>query len=468
MLNLDLRTIVKVVDGEVVCPDSIDKESILDSCIKGAEINSQKILPGFIFVAEMGARDGHDFIGGAFDNGALAAICERIPEAAKEKGLCIVVPDSKRAIEKVAKYYRELFGDALKVVNITGSVGKTSTKEFVANVVSQKYVTHKTVGNRNSITGFPFEMLSIEEGTEVAVLELGIDRRDEMDRLSAIAMPDIAAITNIGPCHLENLGSLDGVLEEKSKVFNSLKAGGYAILNGNDEKMSKLSDIKNHKTYRYGRNTDNVYVSKIKKMNLYGSEILIHTSIDGKEEDIDVKINIPGKHMIANALTATLIGKLLDIDNEKIKAGIEATMPMAQRSSIVKTDKYEIIDDCYNANAMSMKAAVDMLVLGEGRKVAIFGDMFDLGADSEKLHEEVGRYVADNHIELMIFVGDAAAYMRDGARAAIVCEGQDIRYYSKKEELIANIDSLLRDGDTVLVKASRGMHFEEIVEKIKQ
>lgn len=467
MLKLDLRTIANIIGGEIVCPASIDKENALDSCICGVDINSKNIQEGYVFFASKGESfDAHNVIDDVFDKGALAVVCERIPESQKAQGVCIIVPNSKLALRAVAKYYREMLGDKLKVVAITGSVGKTSTKEFVANVVAQKYKTHKTFGNRNSITMFPMEVMSIEEDEEVAILEIGIDRKYEMDQLSEMAQPDIAVITNIGKCHIKALESLDGVLAEKSKIWNCLKDGGKVVLNGDDDKLALVGDVNGVQPYRVGKSTQNVYVSKVKNKSLDGTEVEISIDMDGNKESFQCRINIPGQHMIENALIATAIGKLLGIETELIKKGIESTMPMDKRSNIIKTSKYTIINDCYNANPMSVKAALDMLVLGNGRKVAILGDMLDLGEESMDSHKKIGEYAADKHIELMIFAGKEAAYMRDGATSGIVCEGQDIRYYEDKEDLYGDLDKLLMEGDTILVKASRSVHFEEITKRL--
>ena len=468
MLNLDLRTIVKVTGGKTVIPAGLDEEKVLNTCICGAEVDSRKVEPGFVFVAAKGENvDGHSYIDKAFENGAIAVLCERIPQNQKANGLCIVVEDSYEALRAIAKFYREQLGDSIKVVAITGSVGKTSTKEFVANVIAQKYKTHKTKGNRNSLIGLPMEILSIEPGTEVAVLELGISEKGEMERLSAMAQPDIGVITNIGNCHLEALGDRDGVLAAKRAIYTALRPGGCAVLNGKDDKLALIETVADKKPYRFGDSTENVWVTDVKNKQLYGSDAVIHIDMDGMQDSFKVAVGLPGYHMVSNAMTATIVGRLLDIDIPMIKQGIESTAALPHRSLVYKSSKYVIIDDCYNANASSMKAAIDLLMQGDGRKVAILGDMFELGTESEKLHREVGAYVAEKHVELMIFVGTNAIGMKEGAKEGLVCEGQDIRYFATKDDLYKELDSLLMEGDTILVKASRGMKFETILEKLQ-
>lgn len=468
MLNLDLRTIVEVTNGTVVVPAGFDKEKALGLCICGAEVDSRNVEPGFVFVAAKGENaDGHDYIDKAIEKGAIAVLCERVPEEQQANGLCIVVEDSYEALRMVAKYYREQLGDTVKVVAITGSVGKTSTKEFVANVIAQKYKTHKTKGNRNSLLGLPMEILSIEPGTEVAVLELGISEKGEMERLSAMAQPDIGVITNIGNCHLDALGNRDGVLEAKRAIYTALKPGGCAVLNGTDDKLALIDTVAQKNPYRFGEESNNVWVTDVKNKKLYGSDAVIHINMDGIQDSFKVAVALPGYHMVSNAMTATIVGCLLGIDIPAIRYGIETTKALPHRSAVYKTSKYEIIDDCYNANVASMKAAIDLLMQGDGRKVAILGDMYELGTESEALHREVGVYAADKHVELMIFVGPNASAMKAGAKEGLVCEGQDIRYYASKDDLYKELNSLLMDGDTVLVKASRGMKFETILEKLQ-
>jgi len=468
MLNLDIRTIVGLLGGNIKYPEGYDIEKALECCICGAEVDSRKVEPGFIFVAAKGDNtDGHAYIDSAVSNGAIAVICEKIPDSQKADTLCIVVEDSYEALRTVAKAYREKLGDSVKVVAITGSVGKTSTKEFIASVIEQKYRTHKTKGNRNSLIGLPMEILSIQPDTEVAVLELGISENGEMERLSAMACPDIAVITNIGNCHLDKLVDRDGVLNAKSKIFSSMKKDGFAVLNGLDDKLSLITDVMDKKPYRFGDESLNVWATDIKNKKIFGSSAIIHIDMDGFKDQFPVDIALPGNHMISNAMTATIVGKILGLSIDEIKHGIEATKPLAHRSCVIKTDKYTLIDDCYNANASSMKAAVDMLMQSDGRKVAILGDMFELGEKKEELHKEVGRYAADKHVEVMVFVGTSAEFMRDGAREALVCEGQDIRYFATKDELYKCLDSIVMEGDTILVKASRGMKFETILEKLQ-
>lgn len=467
MLNLDIKTIAEVTNGHIVCSDGIDQDKVLNTCILGVDINSGNMRPGYMFVAQTGGKDGHSYIDDAINKGAIAIICEYVPENLTNSAVFIVVENSRVALRTLAKYYRNLLGDSLKVVAITGSVGKTSTKEFVANVIAQKYVTHKTQGNRNGVTSLPLEVLAIEPGTEVAVLELGIDRPGEMEILSDIVQPNIGIITNIGNCHLDRLKDRDGVLAAKGAIFSSLKPGGLAVLNGTDDKLITLKSVNGKTPYRFGNPTDNAWVTDVKSKKLYGSDAVIHINMDGVEESFKVKINLPGYHMVSNAMTASIVGRLLDIDIPMIKYGIETTQALPHRSEVYKTSKYEIIDDCYNANAASVKAAIDMLMQGDGRKVAILGNMNELGDISEMLHNEVGAYAAQKHVELMIFVGDKAADMKRGAMSNLVCEGQDVRYFEKKEDLYKELDSMLMDGDTILVKASRGMTFETIIEKLQ-
>lgn len=466
MLNLELINIIEACGGEVHFPQDLCWEEKKHMKIKNAVSDSRKVEEGSVFVAIKGEKtDGHNYITDVFNKGALAVICEKFPE--KLTGICIKVENSVEAVQKAAEFYRNRLGaEGLKVVGITGSVGKTSTREFVAEVLSQKYRVHRTHGNQNNLLGLPLEILSIEPDTEIAVLEMGISVFGEMRVLSAMAQPNVAIITNIGECHLENLGDRDGVLKEKSDIFSSMKEDGIAVLNGLDDKLANVTSVNGKAPYWFGRDVDSSYVSEIKNTDMFGSDVTI--SLNMKEKDsIEVRVPLPGKHMVGNATVAALVGKLFDVDNESIKKGIENVKPTGGRSNIVKTDKYVLIDDCYNANPLSMRAALNLLCLSRTRKVAILGDMFELGEEQLLMHKEIGEFAASAGIDVMIFVGEMAERMMEGANEKADLSKQKLFYFKTKEEMLIRSGEILEKGDTVLIKASNGMHFKEILERLK-
>jgi len=466
MLNLELIKITEICGAEPVCSSSVDFESIKHKKIAGVTIDSRKAGEGFVFVASKGERrDGHEFIRDVFKKGAAAVICEHVPEDHEEyPGVFFKVDNSIEALKTLAREYRRILGDTVKVVGITGSVGKTSTKEFVASVLSRHYKIHKTQGNQNNQIGVPLEILSISDDTEVAVLEMGISEFGEMERLSEFARPDICIITNIGECHLESLGDRDGVLKAKTAIFSSMSKNGEVILNGFDDKLCTVGEVNGKKPFRFGRNIDDVYATDVKDRGLLGSDITVNIAANPKDS-FKVHVPLPGKHMINNALTATMAGLIMDLTTEEIISGIEAVRATSGRSNVIKTDSYILIDDCYNANPTSMKAAIDMLMIAEGRKVAILGDMFELGKDEAKLHENVGRYAAGSGVEVIICIGKLAKHIYDGAMSALMCEKQEIYYFPEKEDLSAR-RNIFCEGDTILIKASNGMHFNTILEEL--
>ena len=427
-------------------------------------IDSRKVTLGAVFVATKGERsDGHDYIAQVFKNGAFGVICERIPEGVT--GPCILVEDSFTALRKLAEYYRVQMSE-VKIVGIVGSVGKTSTKELVASVLEQSFNTLKTEGNLNNEIGVPLTILRLRSEHEAAVVEMGINHFGEMDRLGQIVKPDAVVMTNIGPCHLEFLQDLDGVLRAKSEVFKHIRKGGVLILNAEDEKLSTVPDVPGIRILRYGQGGE-IYARDVKNLGLEGSEAdICFTDQNGSTGVFHASIKLPGTHMILNSLAATAAGMTFGMSTDKIREGLLAAKPVSGRSNLIRTGKYLIVDDCYNANPKADCAAVDMMSGALGRKVAILGDMFELGEDAPKLHAQVGEYAAGHGIDFMVCVGELSRHMYESALKTNSSMG--LRYFESLEALLDNIGTIgLEDGDTILVKASHGMKFTQIVEKLK-
>jgi len=459
MRNMNIQTIAEAVGGKLVNTGRSDlaKEA---TCVV---IDSRLIEEGGIFIATRGERvDGHSFINQVFDAGALAVICEKVPSDAK--GPCIVVEDSFIAIKMLAAYYRNQL--SLKIVGIVGSVGKTSTKELVASVLSAHFEVSRTEGNFNNEIGVPLTIFKIRDAHEVAVVEMGISDFGEMDRLGAIVRPDMVLFTNIGPCHLENLGDLDGVLKAKTEIIAHMSPTGAIVVNGQDEKLALIDEkmAGSRRIIRYGKESkrDDVYASNIENLGLDGSKFTANFP-DGSHYEMTVPL--PGYHMVDNAIAAAAVGFLMGENLEEIRRGMSNVEQLTGRGHIIHNEKYIIVDDCYNANPKSMCAAIDMLGYALGRKVAILGDMFELGEESDKLHGTVGDYAAAHGVDSLIFVGASAKFMYERAR---VHEDIEIRYYPNRELLLAALSDetkqILKPGDTILVKASHGMGFSEVVD----
>lgn len=452
MKNMTLNNITKACNGKL-----FNEGSVEETHIKGVVLDSRLVRKDFIFIATKGEKvDGHDYIDVAIEQGAIAVVCERIPS--NETIPYILVNDSLQALKDIATWYRMQLN--IPLVGITGSVGKTSTKEFVSSVLSQRYSVLKTEGNYNNEIGLPLTILQIRKDHEIAVLEMGISDFGEMHRLSAIAKPDYCLLTNIGQCHLEQLGSREGVLKAKSEIFDFMNRNGGVILNGDDDMLSTIHNVGGITPIRYGLNTDNdVYADNIITNRLLGSSYNLHI----KGETLSVKSSTPGNHMILNALAAATIGHMLGLTDKEITQGIEQIQPVSGRNNIISHKNWTIIDDCYNANPVSMKAAIDLLDMADTRKVAILGDMGELGKSENQLHKEIGEYIASKNIDIIICVGKLSRHLYDGAKELLSDNSETLFHFDTQQELIIALPELLIKGDTILVKASHFMGFDNIV-----
>lgn len=470
MKNMTLWNIARACHGRFIIPAKEKEETgcpkagmaVIRSAsnleAKGVVLDSRKVEPGFVFVATVGERvDGHKFIPEVFEKGAIGVICEKEPE--ELPGPCIVVQDSFQALRDVAEFYRQQM--SVLVVGITGSVGKTSTKEFIASVLVQKYKTYKTQGNFNNEVGVPLTLLAMPGDTEAAVVEMGINHFGEMHRLSWMVKPDVCVMTNIGQCHLEFLGSRDGILKAKSEIFDFMNPEGSVCVNGDDDKLATIREVHGKKPVRFGMSAQNdVYADEIVNKGLFGSTAVIHAG----SVSFPVSVPLPGAHMIMNALAATAVGLKLGLDTEQIAAGIASVQAVSGRSRVVQAGELVLIDDCYNANPVSTKAAIDLLALALGRKVAVLGDMFELGEEEKALHAQVGAYAAEHGVDCLICAGSLSENMYRAAKAAGIKEAY---HFADRDVLLEGICALLKPGDSVLVKASHGMGFERIVQKLE-
>ena len=438
--------------------------------ITGAVLDSRLVEQGYLFFATRGEKvDGHSFIPQVAEKGAALIICEEAPTVDIPY---ILVEDTFIALKQIAAFYREQLD--IPVVGITGSVGKTSTKEMIAAALSTKFNVLKTQGNFNNEIGLPLTILRIRKEHQVAVVEMGISDFGEMHRLSSIAKPDICVITNIGQCHLENLGDRDGVLRAKTEIFDYMSKDGYVVLNGDDDKLATITQVHGRKpvffglkqcsagendTFEGGFVEKDACAMEIQSKGLFGSAFQM--KLFG--EMLTAAVPLPGQHMVINALAAASVGHILGMNSADILAGIASVQATGGRSNIMKLADKTVIDDCYNANPVSMKSAIDLLMMAEGRKVVILGDMFELGTEELALHHEVGMYAAMAPLDGMIFIGNLSKEMYEGAMKLRAMP----EYYPDKESFFKAHKAEDFADTTVLVKASHGMHFEEIVEWLK-
>ena len=421
--------------------------SKLEHEVVSVTIDSRKAEEDCLFIPMKGARvDGHSFIEQVMEKGALCTLTEK--PLGEVSYPYIVVDSCEQALKDLAEHYRKALD--IKVVGITGSVGKTSTKEMIASVLSQKYSVLKTAGNFNNEIGLPLTIFNIREEHEIAVLEMGINHFGEMSRLAKVARPDICVITNIGLCHLENLGDRDGILKAKTEMFTYKQPNAKIILNGDDDKLITVKEWEDYRPLYFGVEAHgDAYADEIRSLSLRGVFCKLHLGDDA----IPVTIPIPGQHMVYNALAGALVGRELGLTCEEIKAGIESLIPVSGRNNLIETEDLLIIDDCYNANPVSTKASLDVLATADSRQVAILGDMFELGENERTLHYDVGAYAAEKKIDVVICIGALSEETAKGASAAKVLHFKD------KVEFFAVAKECLQKGDTVLVKASHGMAF---------
>jgi UDP-N-acetylmuramoyl-tripeptide--D-alanyl-D-alanine ligase len=436
-----------------------DEESYYQE-VSSVTIDSRSIQKDCLFVAIRGARvDGHMFIPQSIHDGALCAVSEKRIENASYP--YIMVNSCAQALRDIAEHYRRSLH--LKVIGISGSVGKTSTKEMIASVVGQKYNILKTEGNFNNEIGLPLTIFRIKEEHEVAVLEMGISDFGEMERLAKIAHPDICVLTNIGCAHLEQLKSREGILKAKSEMFLFMNPKGDIILNGDDDMLQSFAPANRIEPIFFGLGKECTYsASQVEDMGLKGTAATFSTP----DSAFSAHISIPGAHMVYNALAAIAVGRVLNMNDTEIKTGIEALVPLAGRNNLIETDFCTIIDDCYNANPASMKASLDVLCKAEGRTVAILGDMFELGPKEREMHNEVGQYAAKAGINQLISIGDLSKEIARGATD--ISLDMDIYHFETKDEFLIHIDSLIKKNDTILIKASHGMEFPELVDVLKK
>lgn len=455
MKNLTLENITKACGGTYH-----GDESKLTKEVAGVVIDSRKVEKDYLFVAIDGEKvNAHKFIPDTIKKGALCVVSHE--DLGETDYPYILVESTGQALLDIAKLYRDSFD--VKVVGITGSVGKTSTKEMIASVVAQKYNVHKTLGNFNNEWGLPITIFEMNENHQVAILEMGVNHFGEMRRLSRVSSPDICVITNIGVAHLEFFKTREGILQEKSQMIQDMKNGGTIILNGDDDLLSKMGPVKGVDPIFFGLNeTSEFYASDLKSVGLKGTECVIHLP---SGDSFSCIVPVPGIHMVTNAVAGAAVGYSLGLTPDEIKRGIESLPGIPGRNNIIVTDKIVILDDCYNANPISMKAAIDVLTMAIGRKVAILGNMGELGEDEKQLHFETGAYAADQGIDLVCGIGELAKDIVAGAQKDASTEAI---WFETKADFLASMKDIIKDGDNVLVKASHGMQFPEIVDVLKE
>lgn len=449
MNTLTISKIVEIIDGKLILPSNYELSNEEASSFV---IDSRNVTNGSVFIASKGNNvDSHKFVNDVFDKGALACIVE---EEIDSKGPIILVKNSFDALRQLATYYREILN--CRVIGITGSVGKTSAKECIGAVLSTKYKVHKTKANLNNEIGLPLTVLEAPIDTEVLVLEMGVDRFGDMAIIGPIAKPDICVFTNIGDCHLEYLKSRDGIFKEKTEMVNYMNQNGVVVLNGDDEKLKTIKTVYGKEPLFYGKNDNNDFRLDLFESKGYEGSVI---RVSAKGQVFAIEVKMPGEHTIYNVLAAVTVANVFGLDVKQINEGLSTLEPTRGRGKLIKHNNLNVVDDTYNASPASVIGAIKLLGESKTRKVAILGDMFELGDDEVKMHEEVGKACIENKIDLLITNGDLMKNAYEICKDSI-----EAHWYPTHEDMFNELDNLIKPGDTILVKASHGMKFDKVVD----
>lgn len=452
MLKLDLTIgeMLKILETEAVGVPARTLKRKVNLCM-----DSRESAKGVVFWPIKGARfDAHQFVPQMEKDGALMSV---VNQTAIDPNFKMYAPvdDTTKALLKLAKGYQRLF--KLKKVAITGSNGKTTTKEMTKAVLSMKFNTHATKGNFNNHIGVPMTLFQLKHSHEAAVVEMGTSGPDEIRPLSLATEPDIAVITNIGASHLERLGDLDGVFNEKINIVAGLKENGTLIVNADDERLCKVKATKHYKVVTFG-----VRRGVVKPEKLKWTENLCADFYVGRTHFV---LNVPGDHNLYDALAAIAVGEALRIPKSDIAKALAGFTSTSMRMEIKVANGFKVISDCYNANPSSTKMALQTLgnMRVEGKRIAVLGDMLELGKESGNLHKQIGTLVPEMNFDVLLAVGKEAKKYVEGAKSRGM---KNVQYFETVPEVISHLSETVAEGDILLVKGSRGMHMEQVVDAL--
>ena len=462
MKKLTIENIINITGGNLLTGNN---EEI---CINFSK-DTRTIKNGDIYIGIKGEKfDGNLFWKEALEKGAKGVILQNVKISEEEinkyvdKNI-IIVENTLEALYKIASYKRDLY--EVPVIAITGSVGKTSTKDIVANVVSQKYKTLKTIANHNNNIGLSFTILNAHEDIEAMVLEMGMNHFGEIDLLSKIAKPNICIITNIGTSHIGNLGSRENILKAKLEILNGAK-NPYIIVNNDNDLLHKWA-IENKEEFKiktYGIKKP----SDVQSSNVIVKEDKSQVEIQIRNQENIIEVPVGGEHFVLNSLCAIEVGILLNIKNEEIKNGIETFKLTKNRMDIkILKNQIKIINDAYNASVESVEAIIKYVQnIEANRRIAVLGDIFEVGKYSKEIHEKIGEIVCKNNIDILICSGENAKYIVNSAKEKGF-KKENVYYLEDKEEIVELIKKIVQPQDLVIFKASNGMKFYDIAEKVK-
>lgn len=435
----------------------------IGSVCTGISIDSRRLKPGDLFVAIIGERhDGHAFVQAAVAAGAPAVVVSRPVDVPEGTGV-VLVKDTTAALGGLARHHRRRF--SLPVVAVTGSSGKTTVKEMIAAVAAVKHRVAKTVGNRNNEIGLPLTLLGLDRRDEILVVEMGMRGPGQIAALAAVAEPDIGVVTNIGLTHLELLGTREAIAAAKGELLAALPRDGTAVINADDPYYETLAAMTGARVLSFGFGDAARVRGSAFKPAAEGSVL----SVDGPSfSGFRLVLRAPGRHHAIDALAAAAAACALGYTTEEIQAGLEGFAPERGRGAALQSERgFVVLDDTYNANPDSMAAALAVLAAQPctGRRMAVLADMLELGPSAQAAHREIGKTAAAAGIALLLTTGDLATEIAAGAKAAGF-PATRMRHYPDRRALIADLQEIVRAGDVVLVKGSRGMHMEEVVDAL--
>ena len=426
-------------------------------CVSRMQSDSRKVRRGDLFVALRGEKvDGHDFAETAITHGAVAALVSR---PISEKLPSIEVEDTLRAYGAIAAGYRRMTG--VKVIGITGSVGKTTTKEMTASVLEAAFRTAKTEGNHNNNLGLPMTIMDMPEDTEVAVLEMGMNHSGEMEYLSSIARPDLAIITNIGTMHIEHLGTREGILQAKLEIMRGMPDSGLGVFNGDEPLLWNIRAAGTHKKYYYGIEN---HACDVTASDIVELDDGVRFQVCGFGQRFELFVPMLGRHAVYNALAATTTGLLLGVPPEKIQSRFSSFHNTGMRQKIYEKNGVTIIEDCYNAGPESTEAALEVLagIKTKGRRIAVLGDMLELGNRSAAEHYRIGR-LAVGKADLLLTYGEHSVRTLTGAITGGMSP-KNTDHFDTHEDMARMLKMRVSEGDVILFKGSRGMRMEKVLQ----
>lgn len=452
----------KLIEIENMINSNGLKEKYHDLKIKGVSKDTRTINEDELYIPIIGENfDGHDFIGKAIENGAIATFWDKNHPLPDIDFPFIIVDDTLKAVQKLSKVYRDSLD--IKVVGITGSNGKTSTKDILSSILKTKYKTYKTKGNLNNELGVPLTLLSLSEDTEIAVIEMGMSSLGEIEVLTNLARPDAAIITSIGTAHLQDLKTKDNIIKAKLEIVKGLKKDGLFVYHGDDDDLksavNKLGITQ--KTMTFGKNKSNDYI--IEEISTDKSGINFRIKTDTTENFF---LPMIGSHQMFNATAAIAIAKYFNLITDDIQNGLNNLELTAMRNELIHGNGFDILNDSYNSNPDSSKAALKTLysLSDYAQKILIFGDMLELGDEEIKMHREIGELIDFSKIDYLFTFGNLAKYTADEAKKNI--KHKKVFSFDDKNELTSKLKEVLNENSIILLKGSRGMKLEEIKENL--